>query len=127
MKTRSIFFFLLNTLRKIKRFRNQLYYCVQLQPRCLICEICREFQSVEYDLYENMFCLDFLGRVHSYLHDYLEKIFLSKRCLCLILNNEYSSRTGLQVKTIGFLSKMQLLIKKITTLTLLKYQLSCTI
>ena len=37
-----------------------------------------------------MFCLDFLGRVHSYLHDYLEKIFLSKRCLCFILNNEYS-------------------------------------
>lgn len=37
-----------------------------------------------------MFCLDFLGRVHSYLHDYLKKIFLSKRCLCLILNNEYS-------------------------------------
>ena len=90
MKTRSIIFFLLNTLRNIKSFRNQLYYCVQLQPRCLICEICREFQSVEYDLYENMFCLDFLGRVHSYLHDYLEKIFLSKRCLCLILNNEYS-------------------------------------
>ena len=90
MKTRSIIFFLLNTLRNIKSFRNQLYYCVQLQPRCLICEICREFQSVEYDLYENMFCLDFLGRVHSYLHDYLEKIFLSKRCLCFILNNKYS-------------------------------------
>ena len=89
MKTRSVIF-LLNTLLNIKSFRNQLCYCVHLQPRCLICEICREFQRIEYDLYENMFCLDFLGRVHSYLHDYLEKIFLSKRCLCFILNNEYS-------------------------------------
>ena len=36
-----------------------------------------------------MFSLDFLGQIHAHLFDYLDQLFKSKRCVCLILNNKF--------------------------------------
>ena len=87
-KTRR-FVFLLNVLLTTQNFSDQLCYCEQNRKRCFLCVIKREFHSIEYDLYDNMFNLDFLGRIHTQLFDYLEKMFTSNRCVCLILNNKF--------------------------------------
>ena len=56
---RDVLYFLLNILLTIKASRKQLCYCLH-KKRCVFCKIKRQFRSVEYDLYNNIFDLDFL-------------------------------------------------------------------
>lgn len=48
------------------------------------------FTNCEYDLYENLFDLDFLAQRDVKIYEYLAQIFNTKHCLCLILNKEYN-------------------------------------
>ena len=56
----------------------------------MICDIRNEFYSVEYDLYDSMLNFDFINRIHVKLFAFLEKMFINKRCLFLILNQKFS-------------------------------------
>lgn len=86
---RDVLYFLLNTLLTIKTFGDQLCYCEQYEKRCTYFEIRGEFSGVEYDLYENMFDLNFLVVRYFHLFDYLEHLFESKLCICLIFYNKF--------------------------------------
>ena len=85
---RDVLYFLLNTLLTIKKYRDHLCHCSQREQKCTICDITNEFYGVEYDLYENMLNFDFLSQIHHRLFMHLNKMFVSNRCLCLILNNK---------------------------------------
>lgn len=87
---RELLFFLLNTLLNIKCFTDQLYYC-ENRKECLICITKRTRTGYEYDLYKNMFDLDFLVKCHADLYNYLNQLFKTKKhCTCFILSNEYN-------------------------------------
>ena len=48
------------------------------------------YVDYEYDLYKNMFNLDFLTKCHSNLFHYLNQLFETKKhCVCFILSNGY--------------------------------------
>lgn len=50
----------------------------------------RIYVDYDYDLYKNMFNLNFLAKCHSNLIHYLSQLFETKKhCVCFILSNEY--------------------------------------
>ena len=85
---RDVLYFLLNTFLTIKACCKQFCYC-QHKKRCIICHIKRDFHGIQYVLYDNMFDLHFLAWIHADLYDYLEELFESERCVCLISHNKY--------------------------------------
>ena len=87
---KAVLYFLLHTLLTIKKYRDHLCYYSQREQKCTICDITNEFYSVEYDFYQNMFNFDFLNQIRRRLFMHLNKMFASKRCLCLILNNKFA-------------------------------------
>ena len=97
----QLLFALLNTLLNIKWFNDQLCYC-ENKKECLICKIKRIYTDYEYDLYKNMFDLDFLIKSHSNF-DQLFKI--RKHSVWLILSNKYYyiRKIGLMEKVIMYL------------------------
>ena len=82
-------FFLLNPVLNIKCFNDQVCSCDN-GKECLICKIKRICTDFEYDLYKNMFDLDFLTECNSNLYHYLNQPFqIKKHCVCSILRNDY--------------------------------------
>ena len=48
------------------------------------------FANFQYDLYKNIFDLDFLSRCHTNLYHYLNQLFdIKKNCICCFLHEEY--------------------------------------
>ena len=80
---------LLNTLLNIKCFNDRLCY-FENRRECLIFKIKRTYTNYVYELYKNMFDLDFLIECYSNLQHYLNQLFqIKKHCVCFILNNHY--------------------------------------
>ena len=79
----KFYFLLLNAFFNIKCFNDQLCYC-ENGKECLICKIKGIYTNFEYDLYKNMFDLDFLIEFHSNLYHCLNQFFqIKKKTLCL--------------------------------------------
>ena len=69
----ELLLFLLNTVLNVKSFDDHLCYCGN--GKCLICGMKRTFNNHEYNLYRNMFDLNFLIDCHSCLYYYVNELF----------------------------------------------------
>ena len=69
----ELLFFLLNTVLNVKSFDDHLCYCGN--EKCLICRMKRTFNNHKYNLYWNMFDLNFLIDCHSCLYYYVHELF----------------------------------------------------
>ena len=73
--------FCISAKRAFNNKKNFMINCVIASKtgKDVFCVLLRGFHSIEYNLYDNMFNLDFLGHIHAQLFDYLEKLLNLKQ------------------------------------------------
>lgn len=69
--------FSLNVLLNIKFFVNRISSCVD-RKKCLVRKIKRIYNDYEYNIYKNMFNLDFLIKYHTNIFYYLNELLTEK-------------------------------------------------
>lgn len=81
--------FLLNVVLNLKE-NGKLYCFCHHTSECEVCQIRKIFFDDEYDIYKNIFDLNFVAQFHANLHACLEELFNTKKhIVCNLIFVEY--------------------------------------